>query len=147
MHLLDTHADDLIPPAIPLPSAPLEKYIDSQKADGQCTHARHARTHVTYATHASHATPRIRGKWQREERIGSIDCCNNRAETRSFLVTSLIAGCTPLHLGAAADHVEMLDILLAAGAKTDIKNRSGLTALQVAQSQGRSNAMLRLQRE
>jgi len=89
MHLLETHADTLIPPAIPIPNAPLEKYMDSQKADG----------------------------------------------------------CTPLHLAAAADHVEMLDILLAAGAKTTLKNRSGLTALQVAQQQQRSNALVRLQRE
>ena len=86
MHLLEGYGEAMVAPALNLPSAGTEKFVDAQKADGS----------------------------------------------------------TALHLAAKADHVEMVEVLLNAGCTTTLKDRSGLTALEGAQLQQRSRAVLRI---
>jgi hypothetical protein len=53
-------------------------------------------------------------------------------------------GKTPLHIAAAAGHVEAVGLLLNAGIKTDIQDAKGMTALMVAAEKGYTGIVTKL---
>ena len=53
------------------------------------------------------------------------------APEETYINAQKADGCTALHLAAASDLAEMVDLLVQAGADFTIKNRNGLTPLDV----------------
>ena len=52
-------------------------------------------------------------------------------------------GLTPLHLASAANHITVVQVLLAAGAKRDIKDSEGKVPFEVARSHEMRKALMK----
>ena len=68
-----------------------------------------------------------------------------QAAAERFIDAQKANGCTALHLAAQSDHAEMVELLVRGGCKVEVKNRSGLKAIEVAQQLQRSRAVQSLQ--
>jgi uncharacterized protein len=62
-------------------------------------------------------------------------------------VNEISEGVTPLMLAARYNRVDIIDLLLAKGAKLDMRDDNGFSALEYAENSKAANAFIRLKKE